>query len=164
MVTYTSICFSMIELIRYVRWLSYRLICNHFGWNETSVLGVQRKSRYHDYMCTYILQNGWNDMVIVMTEWWVHMQSWLKWNQSTGDWKEIKVRWLQMNHCEVNRLGIEYKRFWLDRPICIWFEGWYLNSWIYSLHFLLLLQVKNIISLAYPCLSCCIMNCDDCTM
>jgi len=24
-------------------------------------------------------------------------------------------------------LGMEYKRVWLDdRPICIWFDGWYL--------------------------------------
>jgi len=43
MVTYASIYFSMIELICYLWWLGYRLICNHFGWNETSVLGVERK-------------------------------------------------------------------------------------------------------------------------
>jgi len=121
MVTYASICFSMIELICNVWWLSYRLICNHFGWNETSVLGVEKKSRYHYYICTYKFQNGWNDMIIVMTKWLVHMLSfWLKWIESIGDWKEIKIRWLQMNHCEVNRLEIEYKRLWLDdRSICI---------------------------------------------
>jgi len=45
-------------------------------------------------------------MIIVMIEWWVYIQSfWSKWDQSIGDWKEIKVRWLQMDHCEV-RLGI----------------------------------------------------------
>jgi len=41
MVTHASICFNMIELLSYVWWLSYRLICNHFGWNETGVLGLK---------------------------------------------------------------------------------------------------------------------------
>ena len=124
-VTYTSICFSVIELMCYVWWLSYRLLCNHFGWNETSTLGVERKSMYHGYICTYKLQNGWNDMIIIMTEWWVHMKSfWLKWDQSTGDWKKIKIWWFQIDHCEVNRLGIEYKRLWLnDKLICILLES-----------------------------------------
>jgi len=35
--------------------ICYRLICNHFGWNETSVLAIERKSRYRGYICTYIL-------------------------------------------------------------------------------------------------------------
>jgi len=74
MVTYVSICFSMIELICFVWLLIYRLQCNHFGWNETDVLGVERKSRYHGYIYTYKLHNDWNDMIIVMTEWSVHMQ------------------------------------------------------------------------------------------
>jgi len=56
------------------------------------------------------------------------MQSfWLKWDQSTGNWKEIKVGWLQMDQRKVNRFGIEYKRL-NDRLICIWLESWYLNS------------------------------------
>jgi len=38
MVTYIFICFSMIELVCYVWCLSYGLICNYFGWNDTSVL------------------------------------------------------------------------------------------------------------------------------
>ena len=128
-VTYVSICFIMMELMCYMWWLSYRLICNHFGWNETSVMGIERKSRYHSYICTYKLQNGWDDMIIVMTEWWVYMQSfWLKWDKSIGDSKEIKVRWLQMGHCEVNEFGIEYEQLLLSvRLICIWLENWYLN-------------------------------------
>jgi len=126
MVTYISISFSMIELMWYVWWLSYRLTCNHFGWNETSALRVERKSRYHGYTCTYKLQNGWNNMIIIMTKWWIYMQSfWLKWDQSTGNWKEIKVGWLQMDHCEVNGFGIEYERLWLNvKLICIWLENW----------------------------------------
>jgi len=84
MVTYTSICFSMIELMWYVWWLSYMLICNHFGWNETNILKVEKKSRYHGYICTYKLKNGWDNMIIIMTEWWVYMQSFLlQWDQST---------------------------------------------------------------------------------
>jgi len=59
MVTYVSICFSMMKFMCYVWWLSYRLVCNHFGCNETSVLKIERKSRYHDYTCAYKLQNGW---------------------------------------------------------------------------------------------------------
>ena len=107
MVTYVSICFSMMKLMCYVWWLSYRLVCNHFGWNETSILKIERKSRYHDYTCTY--------MIVVMIEWWMYLQSfWLKWNQSTGDWKEIKVRWLQMDHYETNEFGIKYESLWLN--------------------------------------------------
>ena len=39
-----------------VWWLNYMFICNHFGWNETSILGIERKSRYHGYICLYMLQ------------------------------------------------------------------------------------------------------------
>jgi len=127
MVTYVSICFSMIELIWYGWWLSYRLICNRFGWNETSVLRVEM--RYYGYTCTYNLQNCWNYMIIVMTEWWIRMQSfWLKRDQNTGDWNEIKIRWLQMDYCEVNEFGIKYESLGLNvKLICIWLENWYLN-------------------------------------
>jgi len=89
MVTYASIYFSTIELICYVWWLSYRLVCNHFGWNKISVLEIERKSRYHGYICTYKLPNGWSDMIMDMTEWWVHIESfWLKWKPCSVDWKK----------------------------------------------------------------------------
>jgi len=45
----------------------YKVICNHFGWNETSVLGLESKSRYHGYICLYILQYDWIDVCYV---WW----------------------------------------------------------------------------------------------
>jgi len=45
----------LIELMCYVWWLAYRLICNHYGWNETSVLGVERKPRYHGYIHLHAL-------------------------------------------------------------------------------------------------------------
>jgi len=31
-------------------------ICNHFGWNETNILGVERTPRYHDYIWIYMFQ------------------------------------------------------------------------------------------------------------
>jgi len=37
-------------------------ICNHFGWNKTGVLRIERKSRYHNYTCLYMLQ-CWIDMM-----------------------------------------------------------------------------------------------------
>ena len=48
-------------------WLIYRLVCNHFGWNETSVLGVERKPRYHGYICLYMLQYDEIDVLC----WWL---------------------------------------------------------------------------------------------
>ena len=85
----------------YMWWLDYMFICNHFGWNETSVLRIERKLRYHGYICIYILQNNWiDDMICDMSEWWVQLKFiWLKWNQSTRDWKEIRVLGLHMNLC-----------------------------------------------------------------
>jgi len=68
MVTYVSIWFIMMKLMCYVWWLSYRLVCNHFGWNETSVLGVERKPRYHGYICLYMLQYDEIDVLCVMSE------------------------------------------------------------------------------------------------
>ena len=53
---------------------------------------------------------------------------WLKWNQSTGDWKEIKVRWLQMDHYEVNEFGIKYESLWLNVKLSfIWLKNSYLH-------------------------------------
>jgi len=46
-------------------WLNYMFLCNHFGWNETRVLRIKRKSRYHSYICIYVLQYGWNEMTCV---------------------------------------------------------------------------------------------------
>jgi len=69
MVTYVSICFSMMELMCYVWWLSYRLRCNHYGWNETSILEVERKSRYT--MVTYI---------------YIYALVWLNWYGMCDDW------------------------------------------------------------------------------
>jgi len=63
-----TICLSMIELLCYVWWLSYILICNHFGWNETIVLEVERKSRYHGYIYIYMLQYDWIDVLCVMIQ------------------------------------------------------------------------------------------------
>ena len=76
MVTYVFICFSMMKLMCYCDdWvidlyviISYGLVCNHFGWNETSVLGVERKPRYHGYICLYLLQYDEIDVLCVMTE------------------------------------------------------------------------------------------------
>ena len=89
---------SLMKLMCYVWWLSYRLVCNHFGWNETSVLGVERKPRYHGYICLYMLQYDEIDLYV----WWLSYRLvcnsfWLKWNQCTEDWKEIKVPWLHMH-------------------------------------------------------------------
>jgi len=53
MVIYVSICFNMMELICYVWWLIYRLVCNQYGWNETNVLGIERKPGYHGYIQLY---------------------------------------------------------------------------------------------------------------
>ena len=104
----------------YVWWLSYRLVCNHYGWNETSVLGVERKSRYHDYTCTYKLQNGWiwlllwlNDECICNHFDWNEIRV-LGIERKSRDWKEIKVRWLQMDHYEVNEFEIKYESLWLN--------------------------------------------------
>jgi len=36
--------------------LNYSFICNNFGWNENIVLEIERKSRYHGYICMYMLQ------------------------------------------------------------------------------------------------------------
>jgi len=58
----------LMKLMCYVWWLSYRLVCNHFGWNETSVLGVKRKPRYDGYICLYMLQYDEIDVLCVMTE------------------------------------------------------------------------------------------------
>jgi len=58
----------LMKLMCYVWWMSYRLVCNHFGWNETSVLGVERKPRYHGYIYLYMLQYNEIDVLCVMTE------------------------------------------------------------------------------------------------
>jgi len=68
MVTYVSICFSMMELMCYVWWLSYRLRCNHYGWNETSILEVERKSRYHGYIYIYIC---FSVIELIWYVWWL---------------------------------------------------------------------------------------------
>jgi len=43
-------------------WRSYMFIYNYFGWNETKVLEIEKKSTYHDYIRIYMLQYGWNEM------------------------------------------------------------------------------------------------------
>ena len=72
MVTYVFIYFNMICLMYYVWWLIYRLVCNLYGWNETSVRGLKRNQ---DTMVTYIymLQYDWIDVVCVMIELYAHM-------------------------------------------------------------------------------------------
>ena len=59
----------------------------------------------------------------------------MKWNQSTMDWNEIKVLWIEMkfNDCD-----------WEIDPcnlVCYF-------DWIVYI-------IKNLFSLAYPCFSCC---------
>ena len=49
-------------------WLIYRLVCNHFGWNETSVLRVERKPMYHGYICLSMLLYDGIDVLCVMSE------------------------------------------------------------------------------------------------
>jgi len=84
-------CYFM-ELMCYVWWLIYKLVCNYYGWNETSVLGVERKPRYYGYIHLHGLVwlnwcSIWDDWVIgsyviILVEmkpvYW-----WLKGNQST---------------------------------------------------------------------------------
>jgi len=85
MITYVFICFNMIELICYVWWLSYRLICNHYAWNETSVLEVERKSRYHGYICIYVL------IELMYYVWWLSYRlicNYFGWNESSVIWIE----------------------------------------------------------------------------
>jgi len=67
-VIYVSICFSMMELMCYAWWLIYRLVCNHYGWNETNVLGVERKPRYHGYIQLY---------ASVWLNWWGMCDDWV---------------------------------------------------------------------------------------
>jgi len=109
MVTYISICFS-IELIWCVMTELYVYI-NHFSWNETSALRIERKSRYHGYINIYALERlNWYDM------WY----EWLKWNQITGYWNEIKVSdciwiyvvWLRLKWNQ--GIGIAYEFMWYD--------------------------------------------------
>jgi len=42
-------------------------------------------------------------------------------------WKENQGTMIANKCVKSISLGMEYKRVWLDdRPICIWFDGWYL--------------------------------------
>ena len=57
----------LMKLMCYLWWLIYRIVCNHYGWNETSVLGVERKPRYHGYIHLYA-------------------SVWLNWGGTCDDW------------------------------------------------------------------------------
>jgi len=89
---YVSICFSMIELMFYVWWLSYRLICNHYGWNESSILRVERKSRYH-VTYTFIC---FNMIVLMCYVWWLSYRiiyNHFGWNETSVLGVERKSRY-----------------------------------------------------------------------
>ena len=58
---YIYIWLCMIELIW---WLNYVFKCKNFGWNKTSVLGVEGKSRYHMHLYDSVL--NWYDV------WWLN--------------------------------------------------------------------------------------------
>jgi len=80
-----------------VWWLSYMFIRNHFGLNETRVLEIERKSRYHGYIVSIYFS-------MVELIWYV---IWLNDECicNSYDWNEIRI------------LGIEKKSRYRD---CIW--------------------------------------------
>ena len=82
----------LMELMCYVWWLIYIIVCNHYGWNETSVLGVERKPMYYGYIHLHAsvwlnwcsICDGWviGSYVIILVE--MKPMYWgLKGNQST---------------------------------------------------------------------------------
>jgi len=56
-----------------------------------------------------------------MTKWWIHIQFiWLKWNQSTRDWKEIKVSGLYIIFCAFKMTKM--KSVWVKWNMYDWNE------------------------------------------
>jgi len=98
-----------------VWWLNYMFICNHFGWNETRVLGIKKN---HGTICIYMLHYDWIDMIC---------DDWIKCSYVTilvemklecQDWKKIKVPMYL------------YASIWLN-----WYDMWWLNYMFICHHF-----------------------------
>jgi len=99
----------LLELMCYVWWLIYKLVCNHYGWNETSVLEVERKPMYHGYINLYAsiwlnrcgTCDDWviGSYVIILVE--MKPVYWgLKGNQSTVvTHKPISFRMVEYGYC-----------------------------------------------------------------
>ena len=98
-----------------VWWLNYMFMCNHFGWNETNVLEIERKSRYHGYICLYMLiELIW----CVMTELYVHINH-FGWRIERKSRYHgyiciymLQTNWIDMI-CHMSEWGVHMQFIWL---------------------------------------------------